>query len=100
VAFTALAFAAEDGHTEVSNSIFDTNDALVGIDNQASACMSDDINDFVGPLMHTNRIVKGFARHRTAKVQKGTIEWKWEDDNGKVTTHRIPNSYYIPDRQA
>ena len=27
----------------------------------------------------------------------GTIQWKVEDDSGKVHTFRIPNYYYVPD---
>jgi hypothetical protein len=77
--------------------MFDTDTTEIGIDNRATACMSDNIADFVGPLVATNRVVKGFAGHRTANVQRGTIEWRWADDNGKVTTHRIPDSFYVPE---
>jgi hypothetical protein len=77
--------------------VFDTDSGLVGIDNRASACMSNQIKDFVGPVCPMNRIVKGFAGSRTTNVQTGTIEWRIEDDNGKVTKHRIPNSYYVPE---
>ena len=59
--------------------------------------MSDDVTDFVGILRPTKRVVKGFAGSRTANLQVGIIEWKIEDDNGKVTKHRIPNSYYVPE---
>jgi Reverse transcriptase (RNA-dependent DNA polymerase) len=99
LAFAAVAFTAEhsDRPSYGPSDMFDTDSRYVGIDNRASACMSDDIADFVGPLAPTNRIVKGFAGHRTANVQCGTIEWQWEDDTGKVCTHRIPNSYYVPD---
>jgi hypothetical protein len=77
--------------------IFDTDSALIGIDNRASACMSDNIHDFCGSLQPTNRIIRGFAGTKTTNVQMGTISWRIEDDNGKVTTHIIPNSYYVPD---
>jgi hypothetical protein len=77
--------------------IFDTDSALIGIDNRASACMSDNIHDFSGPLQPTNRVIRGFAGTKTTNVQIGTISWRIEDDNGKVTTHIIPNSYYVPD---
>jgi hypothetical protein len=99
LAFTALAYAAEG--VDVSQrpllDMFDTDTTEVGIDNRATACMSNNIADFVGPLVATNRVVKGFAGHHTSNVQRGTIEWRWEDDDGKVITHRIPNSFYVPD---
>jgi transposase InsO family protein len=77
--------------------IFDTDSALIGIDNRASACMSDNIHDFCSALQPTNRVIRGFAGTKTTNVQMGTISWRIEDDNGKITTHIIPNSYYVPD---
>ena len=77
--------------------MFDTDSTTVGIDNRASACMSNHIEDFSGPLIQTNRVIHGFAGTWTSNVQMGTIEWQFEDDFGKVTKHRIPNSYYVPD---
>jgi hypothetical protein len=102
LAYAALAFSAEDDHPHQSPppDLSHTDSRTIGIDNRASACMSDDITDFSGPLVPTNRVVKGFAGHRTANVQKGTIVWQWEDDSGKVSTHCIPNSYYVPDGQV
>jgi len=29
----------------------------------------------------------------------GTIRWQWEDDQGMIHNHTIPDSYYIPDGQ-
>jgi hypothetical protein len=83
--------------TSVLPHIFDTDSALIGIDNCASACMSDNIHDFSGTLQPTNRVIRGFAGTKTTNVQIGTISWRIEDDNGKVTTHIIPNSNYVPD---
>jgi Reverse transcriptase (RNA-dependent DNA polymerase) len=77
--------------------IFDTDSALIGVDNRASACMSDNIRDFSGTLQPTNRVIRGFAGTKTNNVQMGTIHWRIEDDQGKVTTHIIPNSSYVPD---
>jgi Reverse transcriptase (RNA-dependent DNA polymerase) len=98
VCHQAVSMAAHmDDSKGAQAQVFDTDSRLVGIDNRASACMSDDIRDFVGPLSNTDRVVKGFAGSRTTNVQMGTIEWQIEDDSGKITTHRIPNSYYVPD---
>ena len=76
---------------------FDTDSELVGIDNRCSACISHDPNDFDGPLEPSNRIVKGFGGSRTTNIKVGTLKWSWEDDQGIVTTFRIPNSYYVPE---
>ena len=77
---------------------FDTDSEMVGIDNRCSACISHDIKDFIGPLKESKRTIKGFGgiKH-TSNIMEGTIKWKWEDDEGKVHKHVIPNSYYVPD---
>ena len=75
---------------------FDTDSGQVGIDNRASACISHQIGDFVGPLVKVNRAIKGFGGERTWNIYKGTIVWKWCDNDGQVHRFKIPNSYYVP----
>ena len=55
------------------------------------------MTDFIGELVDCNRTIKGFGGTRTTKTKMGTIKWSWLDDEGMVTTHRIPNSYYAPE---
>ena len=76
--------------------VFDTDSNAVGIDNRASACISCDADDFEGPLQECKRAIKGFGGTKTYNVYQGTLLWSWEDDDGKVHTFRIPQSYYIP----
>jgi hypothetical protein len=99
ICLQVIAMSAQNKYAQsnIMPHIFDTDSSLIGIDNRASACMSDHIQDFCGPLTPTNRIVRGFAGTKTTNVQIGTIQWRIEDDNGKVSTHTIPNSYYVPD---
>ncbi len=76
---------------------FDTDSELVGIYNRCSACISHEPSDFDGPLEKRNRVVKGFGGLHTTNIKVGTLKWSWEDDQGVVTTFRIPNSYYVPE---
>jgi hypothetical protein len=81
--FQAVTLSASAGRPEgASPYVFDTASSLIGVDNRATACMSDNIRDFVGPLIDTDQVAKGFAGSRTSNVQRGTIEWNIEDDNG------------------
>ena len=77
---------------------FDTDSECspIGVDNRCSACISDDRDDFEGPLMATKRVIKGFGGVTTKGVQTGTLLWRWADDTGKTHSFRIPNSYYVP----
>ena len=82
---------------QVYNMNFDSNSAKVGIDNRCSACMSHIIEDFEGPLTEYNRPIKGFGGTKTYNVKRGTIVWRWMDDQGRISKFVIPNSYYVPD---
>jgi hypothetical protein len=74
---------------------FCTDACPVGIDNRASACISHQIGDFVGPLTKVNRSIKGFHGEKVMNVYRGTLIWKWHDNEGQLHQLRIPNSYYI-----
>ena len=77
---------------------FDTDSATIGIDTRCSACISHCEDDFEpGSLRPCDRVVKGFGGTRVTNVKVGTLLWRWEDDQGIVTTFRIPQSYFVPD---
>ena len=65
----------------------DTDSEAIGVDNRAAACISHRIEDFVGPLADTNRVIVGYNGSRTTNIKKGTIRWKWSDDQGVTHTY-------------
>ena len=77
------------------NAQFDTDSALLRIDNCATACISNRIEDFEGPLTPMRRKIQGIG-NAIGAIQKGTFTFSLEDDEGKVHKFRIPNSYYAP----
>jgi hypothetical protein len=93
----AMAAQGKSKQPSVMPHIFDSDNALIGVDNCASACMSDNIHDFCGQIKTYKLYFTGFAGTKTTNVQMGTIQWRIEDDTGKVSTHTIPHSYYVPD---
>jgi len=56
--------------------------------------------DFIDTPRPISGSIKGFGVAKMLNVQIGTIQWSWEDDQGMVHDHTIPNSYYIPDGQV
>jgi len=80
--------------------LFDSDAKAIGIDNRCSACISHDINDFVGPVLKSNKVISAFGDRQQMKVYKGTIAWSWTDDDGLQTKFRIPNSYYVPEGKS
>ena len=95
--FSMMAFSTKVGAAKYKQASFDTDSKAVGVDNRASACISNDIADFIYPLQECNRIIKSFDGIKTRKVMRGTILWRWCDDLGLIHKFIIPNSYYIPE---
>jgi len=72
---------------------------LMGIDNRCSACISHQIKDFIDILQPTQHTITGFMGSKVSNVQQGTILWRWEDDDGRVHKHTIPNSFFYHRRE-
>jgi len=77
------------------NFILDSDSKPLGIDNRATAFISGDINDFDGPLLDCDRVVRGFAGIRVKGVKKGTAVIRIEDDDGRVHRIKLRDSYYV-----
>ena len=96
VALAAIAMQA--GSYANENQIqFDTDSEPIGIDNRCTGCISHKIEDFDGPLIESDRSIKGFGGSRTTNVKIGTITWKWIDDQGMTHKFVIPKSFYVPE---
>jgi hypothetical protein len=50
----------------------------------------------VGQLQRVPKSIISFGGRKIDEVYQGTIQFKWEDDEGKIHTRRIPGSYYVP----
>ena len=64
------------------------------INNGASACITNNLTDFIGRAHRINQRVKGIAGHAQA-MHKGTVQWRIEDDTGKVHLIHIKDTYYM-----
>ena len=96
IVMSVMVMRTENMSIKEHKAYFDTNSKSISIDNQCSACILHDLNDFVGEVHKSDRVIKGFAGTRTTNVKKGTILWKWEVDMRQVHEFLIPNSYYVP----
>ena len=63
------------GNSQQRSVRFDSDSKLVGIDNRCSACISPDINDFVGRIVKTDNTITGFGGTTITKVYRGAIAW-------------------------
>ena len=73
---------------------FKSNATKLMIDNGASACITNNLADFVGKAHCINQRIKGIAGHAQA-THKGTVRWKIEDDTGMVHLIYIKDTYYM-----
>ena len=98
VAMSALAYPATAGTAiqPIKTLIFDSDQSPIGIDNRCSACISNCIHDFDGPMVETSSAIKGIGGAKITPVMKGTIKWSWLDDDGKPHKFTILNSFYVP----
>ena len=100
IVMSVLAMATGDkpGPNQVGQRVsrFDTDSESIGIDNRCSACISHRIEDFIDNPQESNRTIKGFGGTRIENVMRGTLKWRWYDDEGRDHSFIIPNSYYVP----
>ena len=75
--------------------VFDSDSVHISVDNKASTSISPHSQDFEGAIKMVDITVDGIASGLTA-VGKGTLKWKWQDDEGVTHTFKIPNFLYVP----
>ena len=65
-------------------SVFDADSYIIAVDNHSSCCMSNNIKDFVGPLIKKKIRIKGFQGATAFSHGMGTVKWKIQDDEGAI----------------
>ena len=64
------------------------------IDNRASACITNDLKDFISRSRRINQQIKGITGHAQA-THRGMVQWKIKDDTSKVHLININGTYYM-----
>ena len=75
---------------------FDYESFPIGIDNHASRCITNCIDDFGSTLKPSKKQLAGISGSLEIKGT-GTVKWIIEDDNGIHHSIIIPNTLYVPD---
>ena len=79
-----------------SQGIFDSDAQSLMLDDGASACITNNKEDFIEPPKRVDKKVKGIKGH-AHPTHRGTIKWHIEDDRGLVHVMIIRGTYLIPD---
>ena len=66
------------------------------INDGASACITNNLKDFIGRFRHIDQQIKGITGHAQA-THRGTVRWKIKDNAGKVHLININDTYYMVD---
>ena len=85
-----------DSRSSSSQGIFDSDAQALMLDDGASVCITNDMEDFIEPPKQVDKKVKGIKGHAKA-THRGTIKWQIEDDQGLVHVMIIRGAYLIPD---
>jgi len=74
---------------------FDTDSYDILIDNCCTHSLTNCKEDFIEPPTKSRTRVRGY-NGQTNSTMVGTVKWKIADDNGKVHSFVLPNTYYSP----
>ena len=75
---------------------FNSDSHALMLDNGASACITNCMDDFIESPKRVDRKVKGIKGHANA-THRGTLKWHVEDDTGLVHIMVIQGAYLIPE---
>jgi hypothetical protein len=79
---------------------FDSDSFKLYVDNCASKCIANNIDDFVRAPQKVRGRVKSFDGNKVSVHAVGTIKWDFEDENGTAHSFLIPGSLYVPSAPA
>jgi hypothetical protein len=72
---------------------FDSDSVSLTVDNCASASVTSDVQDFIAPPRASRTRIIGVNGVSSATLV-GTVRWRIEDDDGKIHSIILPNTYY------
>ena len=75
---------------------FDSDSRTLMLDDDASACITNDKGDFIEPPTKVHRKVRGIKGHAKA-THRGTIKWHVKDDTALLHVMIIRGAYLIPE---
>jgi hypothetical protein len=98
-AATVCLIASTAGQTQQTTR-FDSDSVTIHVDNCASRCITNSLQDFVKPPQKVIGRVKGMGGDKVAVTAVGTVRWRIDDEEGISHSFLIPGSLYIPESPA
>ncbi len=78
---------------------FDTDSYDILVDNCCSQSITNSLQDFVRPPTLSEMRIRGFNGH-TTQTKVGTVKWLIHEDEGRLHSIILPNTYYSPHAES
>jgi transposase InsO family protein len=78
---------------------FDTDSYDILVDNCCSQSITNSLQDFIKPPTLSEMRIRGFNGH-TTQTKVGTVKWLIHDDEGRLHSIILPNTYYSPHAES
>ena len=88
-------YEKQAGSSHDQTSQFNSDSQTHRVDDEASECITNDKNDFIGTTKTISRKVNGINGHAQA-THRGTARWLIEDDMGVIHVFTINGAYLVP----
>ena len=83
--------------SQARTTTFDSDTMTILVDIAASACVTNQLSDFIEPPKSVQVQVTGISKKQAMATKKGTVAWRIEDDDGQQNKFVIRNTYCVPD---
>jgi hypothetical protein len=94
---TLIAMTAQHNRPHEAGRYYDTDSFPIMLDNRASKCLTNSLEDFIGIPKPTNARIKGISGAKVPATYIGTAKWAFEDDDGRCHDLILPGTYYSPE---
>jgi len=75
---------------------FDSDSYPILIDNCSTACITNNVNDFIGDTKDIQAMVTVIGGQRSI-IKIGTVKWSIEDDQGRTHQFKTEDTFYAHD---
>jgi hypothetical protein len=72
----------------------DSDSYWMAVDNCCSSCISNCLDDFIGPMTKVTARIKGIGGVHIIASMKGMLKWRISDDDGRVHSFLIKDSFH------
>jgi hypothetical protein len=89
-----IALPAQHNQSHEAGTYYDTDSFPIMLDNRASKCLTNALEDFIGRPKWTNARIKGISGTKVPATYISMVKWTFEDDYGRCHDLILPGTYF------